>query len=88
MSRIQLSSLSDAEFVQHVLTTIEAQVEHIKPKRDADAYAGQESLTYVRCQVRTRDGVTGHGVTGRFLAAEIAHLLKGGFAASLKDLKK
>ena len=61
-----------------------AQVEHIKPKREADAYAGQESLTYVRCRVTTSEGVTGEGVTGRFLADQVAHLLNGGFASTLK----
>ena len=67
------------------INDIEAQVEHIKPKRDADAYAGQESLTYVRCRVTTSEGITGDGVTGRFLAAEVAHLLNGGFAVAVKN---
>lgn len=65
------------------ISQIQAQVEHIKPKREADAYAGQESLTYVRCRVTTRDGLTGNGVTGRFLADQVAHLLNGGIAASV-----
>jgi L-alanine-DL-glutamate epimerase-like enolase superfamily enzyme len=63
---------------------IESQVEHIKPQRDADAYAGAESLTYVRCRVTTTDGITGVGVTGRFLAEQAAQLLNGGMAAALK----
>jgi len=66
------------------ITTIEARVEHIQPARAADAYAGQESLTFVRCSVTTDDGLTGEGVTGRFLANEVAHLLNGGIAATLK----
>jgi L-rhamnonate dehydratase len=63
---------------------IEARVEHIKPSRDSDAYAGQESLTFLRCRVTTADGLSGEGVTGRFLAAEVAHLLDGGINAALK----
>src|SRR6186713_1752971 len=63
---------------------IESQVEHIKPQREADAYAGQESLTFLRCRVTTTDGLTGEGVTGRFLADQVAHLLNGGIAAALK----
>ena len=68
------------------ITRIESAVEHIKPERAADAYAGQESLTYVRCKVTTSDGVTGCGVTGRFLSAEVTHLLNGGFAETAKGL--
>ncbi|MEN9783225.1 MAG: hypothetical protein RJA24_568, partial [Pseudomonadota bacterium] len=68
------------------ITGIEAAVEHIKPERAADAYAGQESLTYVRCKVSTDDGTTGCGITGRFLAAEVAHLLNSGFASTAKGL--
>ncbi len=66
------------------ITQIESQVEHIKPQREADAYAGAESLTYVRCRVTTTDGLTGEGVTGRFLADQVAHLLNGGIASTLK----
>ena len=66
------------------ISQIESQVEHIKPAREADAYAGAESLTYVRCRVTTADGITGEGVTGRFLADQVAHLLNGGIAATLK----
>ncbi len=65
------------------ITQIQATVEHIKPQRESDAYAGQESLTFLRCTVTTGDGLAGTGVTGRFLAAEVAHLLNGGFAATL-----
>lgn len=68
------------------IASIKAAVEHIKPARTADAYAGQESLTFVRCQVTTSDGIIGCGVTGRFLAAEVAHLLNDGFAATAKGL--
>lgn len=68
------------------IASIQAAVEHIKPERAADAYAGQESLTYVRCKVTTSDGISGIGVTGRFLSAEVAHLLNGGFAETAKGL--
>lgn len=63
---------------------VSSQVEHIKPQREADAYAGQESLTFLRCRVTTADGLTGEGVTGRFLADQVAHLLNGGIAAAVK----
>lgn len=66
------------------ITRLESQVEHIKPQNEAQAYAGQESLTYVRCRVTTDDGLTGDGVTGRFLADQVAHLLNGGIAATVK----
>ena len=67
-----------------IVTNIESQVEHIKPPRESDAYAGAESLTYVRCRVTTDDGICGEGVTGRFLADQVAHLLNGGIADTLK----
>jgi len=54
------------------LAQITAQVENIKPQNEAQAYAGQESLTYVRCRVTTSEGITGEGVTGRFLAEQVA----------------
>lgn len=63
------------------ITAVRAAVEHVKPAQAADAYAGQESLTFVRCRVDTDAGLSGEGVTGRFLAGEVAHLLNGGFAA-------
>lgn len=65
---------------------IHAAVEHIKPARASDAYAGKESLTFVRCKVATDDGLTGTGVTGRFLADQVAHLLNGGIAATARGL--
>lgn len=68
------------------IASIQAAAEHIKPERAADAYAGQESLTYVRCKVTTSDGISGCGVTGRFLSAEVVHLLNGGFADTAKGL--
>lgn len=68
------------------ITRITAAAEHIKPARAADAYAGQESLTFVRCAVTTTEGITGHGVTGRFLSAEVVHLIEQGFAATITDL--
>lgn len=61
---------------------ITANVEHIKPARAADAYAGRESLTFLRCRVSTDEGIFGEGLTGRFLADQVAHLLNGGIAAA------
>lgn len=68
------------------IARIEALVEHIKPARASDAYAGGESLTFLRCQVTTDGGVTGSGVTGRFLADQVAHLLNGGINAAAKGM--
>jgi len=68
------------------ITSAVSRVEHIKPLRAADVYnAGQENFTFLRCHVTTDDGLTGTGVTGRFLADQVAHLLNGGIAATLKD---
>ncbi len=61
---------------------ITAKVEHIKPARAADAYAGRESLTFLRCKISTDEGIVGEGITGRFLADQVAHLLNGGIAAA------
>jgi L-rhamnonate dehydratase len=68
------------------IARITAAAEHLKPARAADAYAGQESLTFVRCTVTTDDGLVGHGMTGRFLAAEVVHLLEHGFATTITGL--
>jgi L-rhamnonate dehydratase len=65
---------------------ITAAVEHIKPARAADAYAGRESLTFLRCRVSTDEGTFGEGLTGRFLADQVAHLLNGGIAAACKGM--
>jgi L-alanine-DL-glutamate epimerase-like enolase superfamily enzyme len=54
---------------------VEAVVEHLKPARAADAYAGRESLTFLRLAVTTEDGTIGQGLTGRFLAEKVAALL-------------
>ena len=66
------------------ITGVEACVEQIKPQRAAEAYAGQETLTFVRCRVITADGLEGVGMTGRFLADQVAHLLNGAIAATLQ----
>lgn len=57
------------------ISAVVAAVEHLKPARAADAYAGRESLTFVRVRVTTADGLAGEGVTGRFLAESVAALL-------------
>jgi L-alanine-DL-glutamate epimerase-like enolase superfamily enzyme len=60
-----------------------AAVEHLKPARAADAYAGRESLTFLRLAVTTEDGTVGHGLTGRFLAEKVAALLNDEFAQAV-----
>jgi len=63
------------------VTGVAAAVEHLKPARAADAYAGRESLTFLRLRVTTDAGLTGEGVTGRFLADKVADLLNQEIAA-------
>lgn len=65
------------------ITGVAAAVEHLKPARAADAYAGRESLTFLRLRVTTDAGLAGEGVTGRFLAAEVAALLNGTVAEAI-----
>ena len=43
------------------ITGVAAAVEHLKPARAADAYAGRESLTFLRCRVTTDDGLDRRG---------------------------
>ena len=50
---------------------------------DPAPYAGEDSFTFVRVQVSDAEGVTGDGFTGRFCAAEVAHLLNGAVAGAL-----
>lgn len=50
---------------------------------DPAPYAGEDSFTFVRVTVTDAEGVTGHGFTGRFCAAEVAHLLNGAVAEAL-----
>ncbi|MFY0690470.1 MAG: mandelate racemase/muconate lactonizing enzyme family protein [Paracoccaceae bacterium] len=42
---------------------------------DPAPYSGQNSFTFVMLRLRDPDGVEGFGVTGRFLADEVAHFL-------------
>jgi L-rhamnonate dehydratase len=63
-----------------------ATVEHVSPARAAEAYAGQESLTFVRLRVTTPDGLVGEGMTGRFLGASVAALLNGEIADAVGKL--
>ena len=50
---------------------------------DPAPYAGEDSFTFLRVQVRDADGVSGDGFTGRFCVAEVAHLLNGAVAEAL-----
>ncbi|MGR3270947.1 mandelate racemase/muconate lactonizing enzyme family protein [Thalassococcus profundi] len=52
---------------------------------DAAPYAGADSFTFVRVELRDGDGVTGNGFTGRFLAPEVAHFLNGAAAEALAE---
>ncbi len=68
------------------ITGVHAAVERIAPPRGADAYAGAESLTFLRCRIETEEGISGTGVTGRFLAEEVAALLNGSIAAAIRGM--
>lgn len=50
---------------------------------DPAPYAGADSFTFVHLTITDADGATGHGFTGRFCAAEVAHLLNGAIADAL-----
>lgn len=65
------------------ITGLTAAAEHLKPARAADAYAGRESLSFVRLRVDTDAGVFGEGLTGRFLSAQVVALLNGEVAAAV-----
>ena len=65
------------------ITGVVAAVEHLKPARAADAYAGRESLSFLRLRVETDEGLVGEGLTGRFLATHVAALLNGDMAEAL-----
>jgi L-rhamnonate dehydratase len=65
------------------ITALTAAAEHLKPARAADAYAGRESLSFVRLRVQTDAGLFGEGMTGRFLSAQVVALLNGEFAQAV-----
>ncbi|ETW11489.1 mandelate racemase/muconate lactonizing protein [Roseivivax marinus] len=48
-------------------------------------YAGPDSFTFVRVVIRDDAGHRGEGVTGRFLAAEVAHFLNHAVSAAIAD---
>lgn len=58
---------------------------HLAPaaKGDPAPYAGEDSFMFVRVKVASAEGQIGNGFTGRFCAAEVAHLLNGGLAEGL-----
>ena len=57
------------------ITAVKSIVEHIKSNNSINEYAGQESLTIVRCEVNTSDGITGVGITGRFFASDVSNFI-------------
>ena len=50
---------------------------------DPAPYAGEDSFTFLRVQIRDCEGRIGEGFTGRFCVAEVAHLLNGAVAEAL-----
>lgn len=63
---------------------VEATIEHLTTVEGASGYAGLNAPAFVLCRVETEDGACGQGVTGRFLAAEVAHLLAAGMDEALR----
>ena len=63
---------------------IEAVVERLVPPDAARGYAGPDTPVFVRCRVETEDGLAGTGVTGRFLAPQVAQLLSTGMDEALR----
>jgi len=49
----------------------------------ARGYAALDAPAFVLCRVEGEDGLVGQGVTGRFLAPQVAELLNSGFAEAL-----
>ncbi|WP_207538321.1 mandelate racemase/muconate lactonizing enzyme family protein [Sabulicella rubraurantiaca] len=49
----------------------------------ARGYAALDAPTFVLCRVEGEDGLVGQGVTGRFLATQVADLIAGGMAEAL-----
>jgi L-alanine-DL-glutamate epimerase-like enolase superfamily enzyme len=62
---------------------VAAEVVRVAPRSAAEGYAGQEGLSFVRVSVEAGDGLVGTGVTGRFLAPQVAALLNGGIAEEI-----
>jgi L-alanine-DL-glutamate epimerase-like enolase superfamily enzyme len=60
------------------IAKVEAKVEHLAPIGAATkGYAGLDAPAFVLCRLVAEDGLAGTGVTGRFLAAEVAQFLSG-----------
>ncbi|WP_426960040.1 mandelate racemase/muconate lactonizing enzyme family protein [Muricoccus radiodurans] len=66
------------------IRSVAAAVERLGTVDAARGYAGLEAPAFVRCRVETDDGLSGTGVTGRFLAGEVAALLSGGINEALR----
>lgn len=59
------------------IVRIEAAVERLSGDGGAKSYAGPDAPRFVRCRILAVDGLAGTGVTGRFMAPEVAHFLNG-----------
>jgi L-alanine-DL-glutamate epimerase-like enolase superfamily enzyme len=66
------------------IRAVTAVVERLPAAGAARGYAGLDAPTFVRCRVETEDGLVGSGVTGRFLADEVAALLERGMNEALR----
>ncbi|MCS6890666.1 MAG: mandelate racemase/muconate lactonizing enzyme family protein [Rhodovarius sp.] len=62
---------------------IEARVERLAAEGAAAGYGGVEAAPFVLCRIHAEGGLTGTGITGRFLAEQVAALLQGPFADAL-----
>jgi L-alanine-DL-glutamate epimerase-like enolase superfamily enzyme len=66
------------------IRAVTAVVERMAAVGAARGYAGLDAPAFVRCSVETEDGLVGTGITGRFLAEEVAALLSHGMDEALR----
>ena len=65
------------------IRSVEAVIEQLAGVEGARGYAGLNAAAFVRCRIVTEDGLVGSGVTGRFLAGQVAALLGGAMAEAV-----
>ncbi|MBB5688084.1 mandelate racemase/muconate lactonizing enzyme family protein [Roseomonas alkaliterrae] len=65
------------------IRSVEAVIEQLAGVEGARGYSGLNAAAFVRCRIVTEDGLVGSGVTGRFLAGQVAALLGGAMAEAV-----
>jgi L-alanine-DL-glutamate epimerase-like enolase superfamily enzyme len=66
------------------IRAVSAVVERLPTAAAAQGHAGPDAPVFVRCRVQTENGLVGSGVTGRFLAEQVAALLGQGIAEAVR----